>query len=293
MSISAKMVKALRDRTGAGMMECKKALQETAGDIEAAVEHMRKTGLAKADKKASRVAAEGALATSASDDNKTVTLLEANCETDFVAMGDEFRGFANHLAQMVRTQQIENIDALNAAEYETGTTVDEKRRSLIAKIGENMTVRRFVTLTSANGVIAHYLHGQKIGVLVELEGGDVDLARDIAMHVAAFNPTALDAQSLPQDFLDKENDIHRAKAEQSGKPDNIIEKMVEGAMKKLFAEVTLLGQKFVKDNDISVEQLLKQHKAKVIQYVRYELGEGIERETTDFASEVMAQVKGE
>lgn len=293
MAISAQQVKELRERTGAGMMECKKALQETNGDIEAAIEHMRKTGLAKADKKASRVAAEGTIVTAASKDNKRVTMLEANCETDFVAMGDDFQNFAKRLAEIVEQDDVVDVEALSAKEFEAGVSVDEKRRALIAKIGENMTIRRFTTLVSTNGVVGSYLHGQKIGVLVELEGGDVDLARDIAMHIAAFNPVSLDAQSLPQDFLDKENEIHRAKAEQSGKPDNIIEKMVEGAMKKLFGEVTLLGQKFVKNGDITIEQLLKEHGAKVISYVRYELGEGIEKEETDFVADVMAQVKGQ
>jgi len=276
MSISAQLVKELRERTGAGMMECKKALLETKGDIEAAVEHMRKTGLAKADKKAGRVAAEGALVVSISDDAKVATILEANCETDFVAMGDEFRGFANRLAEVARTQKLADIDALNAAEVAPGVTADERRRELVAKIGENMTIRRFVTLTAGSGVIGHYLHGQKIGVLVEITTGDGELA----------------AASLPQDFLDKENEIHRAKAEQSGKPANIIEKMVEGAMKKLFSEVTLKGQSFVKNPDITVEQLLKEKGADVVQFTRFELGEGIEKEESDFVAEVMAQAKG-
>ncbi|MDO5091483.1 MAG: translation elongation factor Ts [Cardiobacteriaceae bacterium] len=293
MSISAQLVKELRERTGAGMMECKKALQEVGGDIEAAIEHMRKTGLAKADKKAGRVAAEGALVVSASADNKVATLLEANCETDFVAMGDEFRGFASRLADIAREQNLDSVDALNASAFEPGVTVDEKRRALVAKIGENMSVRRFVTLKSESGVIGSYLHGQKIGVLVEVEGGDIQLAKDIAMHVAASNPIALDAASLPQDFLDKENEIHTAKAQASGKPANIIEKMVEGAMKKLFGEVTLMGQSFIKEPDMTIEQLLAKHNAKVIRFVRYELGEGIEKEETDFVAEVMAQAKGE
>ena len=171
-------------------------------------------------------------------------------------------------------------------------TADERRRELVAKIGENMTIRRFVTLTAGSGVIGHYLHGQKIGVLVEITTGDVELAKDIAMHIAASNPISLDAASLPQDFLDKENEIHRAKAEQSGKPANIIEKMVEGAMKKLFGEVTLKGQSFVKNPDITVEQLLKEKGADVVQFTRFELGEGIEKEESDFVAEVMAQAKG-
>lgn len=293
MAISAQLVKELRERTGAGMMECKKALLETAGDIEAAIEHMRKSGMAKADKKASRVAAEGALVISASADDKEVTLLEANCETDFVAMGEEFQTFANRAAELVREKQLADVETLLAAEYEPGKTVDERRRELIAKIGENMNLRRFITLKSESGVIGSYLHGKKIGVLVEVVGGDDALAKDLAMHIAASNPVALDAKSLPQDYLDKENEIHRAKAEQSGKPENIIEKMVEGAMRKLFGEVTLLGQKFVKNPDQSIEQLLKENNATVIQFVRFELGEGIEKKDSDFVAEVMAQAKGE
>lgn len=293
MSISAQLVKELRERTGAGMMECKKALLETGGDIEAAVDHMRKTGLAKADKKAGRVAAEGTLAISASADGKQVTLAEVNCETDFVAMGDEFQAFASKVADIAREKALENVEALSAAEFTSGVSVDERRRELIAKIGENMSVRRFVTLNTANGILGSYLHGKKIGVLVEVEGGDAELAKDLAMQVAAGNPIALDAQSLPQDFLDRENEIHRSKAQDSGKPANVIEKMVEGAMKKLFSEVTLLGQKFIKDPDVTIEQLLKSKGAKVIQYVRYELGEGIEKEESDFVAEVMAQAKGQ
>lgn len=291
--ISAKLVKELRERTGAGMMECKKALTEVAGDIEAAVEHMRKAGLAKADKKAGRVAAEGTLVISSSADGKTATLLEVNCETDFVAMGDEFKDFAAKLADLAREKNLADVEALNAAAFEAGKTVDERRRELIAKIGENMNVRRFATIKSANGIVGAYLHGKKIGVLVEIEGGDAELAKDLAMQIAAGNPIAVDAASLPQDFLDKENEIHRAKAEQSGKPANIIEKMVEGAMSKLFGEVTLLGQKFIKDDSKTIEQLLKEKGAKVIEFVRYELGEGIEKEESDFVAEVMAQAKGQ
>ncbi|ABQ13687.1 translation elongation factor Ts [Dichelobacter nodosus] len=293
MAVSAQLVKQLRERTGAGMMECKKALTETNGDIDAAIELMRKTGMAKADKKASRVAAEGTLVVSISDDQKQATLLEANCETDFVAMGDEFQEFAGKTVELVRAKAIADVDALLAAEYEAGKTVDDRRRELIAKIGENMALRRFVTLSSQDGIIGHYVHGNRIGVLVELKGGDAELAKDIAMHVAATNPIALDAASLPQDFLDKENEIHRAKFEQSGKPAHVIDMMLEGAMKKLFSEVVLLNQKFVKNPEQSIEDLLKSHKATIIQYVRYELGEGIEKEETDFAAEVMAQAKGQ
>ena len=293
MAITAQQVKELRERTGAGMMECKKALTETNGDIEAAIEHMRKTGLAKAEKKAGRVAAEGALVVSISDDAKIATILEANCETDFVAMGDEFRTFAGRLADMVREQAITDVDALNAAEYQNGVSVDERRRELVAKIGENMAIRRFETIRADEGVIGSYLHGQKIGVLVEINTQDQELARDLAMHIAASNPQAIDADGLSSELVEKEKDIHRAKAEQSGKPDNIIEKMIDGSMRKFFGEVTLLGQKFVKNPDQSVEQLLKEKNAQVKRFIRFELGEGIEKEESDFVAEVMAQAKGE
>lgn len=295
--ITANLVKELRERTGAAMMDCKKALVETNGDIEAAIEHMRKTGLAKADKKASRVAAEGALVVSASADNKQVTLLEANCETDFVAIGDDFKGFANRIVEIARTQNLASVDALNAAEFEAGTTVDEKRRALIAKIGENMNVRRFETLTSENGVIGAYLHGTKIGVIVEITGGDLDLAKDIAMHIAASNPQAIDASGLDAEFLAKEKEIQHARLEEAGqlknKPADVVEKILTGAMNKLVSEVTLKGQAFVKDPSVTVGQLLTQKKAEVVRYVRYGLGEGIEKEESDFVAEVMAQAKGQ
>lgn len=292
MAISAKLVKELRERTGAGMMECKKALTETDGDIEAAIEHMRKTGLAKAEKKAGRVAAQGTLVVSSNDDHTIASILEVNCETDFVAMGEDFRTFAERLVDMVREQGITELDALNSADYQDGVSVDERRRELIAKIGENMTVRRFETLRADEGVIGAYLHGQKIGVLIEISTKDDELARDLAMHIAASNPLAITAADLPADAVAKEKEIHTAKAEQSGKPANIIEKIVEGSMKKYFAEVTLLGQKFVKDPDKSIAQLLKESNAEVKRFVRYELGEGIEKKEDDFVSEVMAQAKG-
>lgn len=292
MAISAQLVKELRERTGAGMMECKKALVAVEGDIEAAIEHMRKTGLAKADKKAGRTAAEGVLAISASDDGKTVTLLEANCETDFVAMGDEFKGFAQKAADLVRENGLKTVEELAAATYSAGETVDEHRKEMIAKIGENMNLRRFETYTTTSGIIGHYVHGSKIGVLVELEGGDDELAKDLAMQIAAAAPLAIDDSGVPAETVAKEKEINQAKFEQSGKPANIIERMIEGALKKYFSEVTLLGQKFIKDPNVSIAQLLKQKNAKVVRYVRYELGEGIEKEAPDFVAEVMAQAKG-
>lgn len=292
MSISAQLVKELRERTGAGMMECKKALVEVGGDLEAAIEHMRKTGLAKADKKADRVAAEGALVISASADGKQATMLEANSETDFVAIGDDFTSFAKRVADLAREQKLADVEALSAAVYEEGVTVDEKRRALIAKIGENIAVRRFVSIEAADGVVGAYLHGRKIGVLVEISGSNLELAKDLAMHIAASQPRAISAEALDPEFIAKEREIYKAKAEASGKPAEIVEKMVEGSLRKLYEEVTLLGQKFVKNPDLSVAQLLKDNQAEVRQFVRFEVGEGIEKQESDFVAEVMAQAQG-
>ncbi|MDO4435817.1 MAG: translation elongation factor Ts [Cardiobacteriaceae bacterium] len=290
--ISASLVKELRERTGAAMMDCKKALVEVGGDIEAAIEHMRKTGLAKAEKKASRVAAEGVLVLSPSSDGKKVTLLEANCETDFVAIGDDFGGFARKIAEIAREKDLDSVEALNAAEFENGVSVDDTRKALIAKIGENMAVRRFVTYTT-NGAIGSYLHGKKIGVVVELDADNAELAKQIAMHIAASNPQAITVEGLDQAFVDKERRIAQEKAAQSGKPADIAAKIAEGALGKILKEVTLLGQAFIMDPSKSVEQLLKEGKANVVRFTRYELGEGIEKEESDFVAEVMAQARGQ
>lgn len=276
-AITAQLVKELRERTGAGMMECKKALTETNGDIEAAVEAMRKAGLAKADKKAGRVAAEGSLAISLSNDGKIASLVEINCETDFVANGDEFQAFAKQVAELARTQNPADVDALNALEVEAGKSVDERRRELIAKIGENMTVRRFATVSTSAGILGSYLHGKKIGVIVEMEGGDAQLAKDIAMQVAATDPMAIDVADLPAEFVAKEKEIAMAKYADSGKPADIVEKIVSGALNKTFKEVTLLGQFFIKDDKKTIADLLNSNKAKVVRYTRFKLGEGIEK----------------
>ncbi len=293
MSISAKLVKELRERTGAGMMECKKALIQSVGDLEAAIVEMRKTGLAKADKKAGRIAAEGRLFICLSDDGKQATLLEANCETDFVAMGEAFQHFASEAANLARRENLLDIDALLSARSEAGKSVDEQRKELIAKVGENVNLRRFVTFTTKDGTIGHYLHGGKIGVLVEINGDKEELAKDLAMQIAASNPQALDAASLPEDLVAREESIQRAKFEQSGKPANIIAKMVSSSMEKFFSEVTLLKQKFVKNPGQSIERLLAEQGTGVLRYIRYELGAGIEKEASDFVSEVMAQAKGQ
>lgn len=290
MSITASLVKELRERTGAGMMECKKALVETDGDLDAAIEHLRKSGLAKADKKAGRVAAEGAVV-DAGDDGKAV-LVEINCETDFVAKDDNFLGFANRVAEIALASGTDDVKALGEAEFADGETVEARRQQLVAKLGENIQLRRTAHMAVDGGVIGRYIHGGRIGVLVGLQGGDENLARDIAMHVAALNPPYVDEDDVPADVLEREKGILKAQAEDSGKPAEIIEKMITGRLRKHLAEITLVGQPFVKDGDQTVGKLLKSAGAKVVGMVRLEVGEGIEKEESDFAAEVMQQARG-
>lgn len=292
MEITAAMVKELRERTGSGMMECKKALTEAGGDIEAAVELMRKAGLAKADKKAGRVAAEGMIVTAISDNGKRGIILEINCETDFVAKGDDFTTFCAGVARAALEKSPDDIEALLALPLASGGTIDHTRRELIAKIGENIAIRRFVFIEDVDGKLASYLHGSRIGVLVAVDGGDEALAKDVAMHIAASKPVALSANEVPADMIEKEKEIFRAQAAESGKPADIVEKMIIGRVNKFLKEVTLLGQPFVKNPDVSVEQLLKEHRASVSAFARFEVGEGIEKKTGNFAEEVMAQVRG-
>jgi elongation factor Ts len=287
MNITAETVKQLRERTGAGMMECKKALVETKGDLDAAAELMRKSGLAKADKKAARVAAEGTVAVHRS--GASAAMIEVNCETDFVARSEEFQAFARDVAQAALEHPAPSVEALVQFTL-GGTTLEERRRALIAKIGENIAVRRFVRV-SAPGVLGDYLHGTRIGSLVALEGGNEALARDLAMHVAAINPAYVDASAVPAEILDKEREILTEQTKGEKKPAEIIAKMVEGRLRKYLAEITLLGQPFVKDPDMTVEKLLKKSGARVVEFVRYEVGAGIERKQDDFVGEVMAQVK--
>ncbi|MGC9457291.1 MAG: translation elongation factor Ts [Halothiobacillaceae bacterium] len=290
MSISASMVKELRERTGSGMMECKKALVETGGDIDAAIELMRKTGLAKADKKAGRVAAEGQIVISMSDDGRTAAIVEVNSETDFVSKGDDFSAFANDVAAAVVAENPADLEALLALEV-GGEQINTRRQALVAKIGENIQVRRFSRI-STDGVLGQYRHGDRIGVLVELEGGDEALARDIAMHVAASKPNCVSEADVDPELVAKEREIFKAQAIESGKPPEIAEKMVEGRIRKFLAEITLVGQPFVKDPDQTVGKLLDGAGAKCRRFVRLEVGEGIEKKEEDFAAEVMAQVKG-
>ncbi|WP_293643986.1 translation elongation factor Ts [Thiolapillus sp.] len=294
MAITAALVKELRERTGAGMMECKKALVETDGDIELAIENMRKSGQAKAAKKAGRIAAEGVIVIQASDDGKKVAMAEVNCETDFVAKDENFLSFANAVAERVLNSDVADVEELNALPLHEGEdiTVEEARQALVSKIGENMNVRRFIRLES-DGQIASYRHGVRIGVLVDLSGGDEELGKDLAMHVAASNPVCVEEKDVPQDLLAKEKEIIEAQAKESGKPDNIIEKMVEGRIRKYLAEITLTGQAFVKDPDTTVGKLLDSTDATVNRFVRFEVGEGIEKKQENFAEEVMAQVRGE
>ncbi|MFO7594601.1 MAG: translation elongation factor Ts [Pseudomonadota bacterium] len=292
MAITAAMVKDLRERTGAGMMECKKALVECGGDIDAAIEHMRKTGLAKADKKAGRTAAEGLIVIKPGADNKKAAIVEVNCETDFVAKGDDFKDFCDEVAQLVLDNAPADLDALMESKMPGGDSVADTLKAMIAKIGENMNVRRFKLISSKNGRLASYSHGSRIGVVVDLEGGDADLGRDIAMHIAASKPQAVSADDVDPTVIEKEKEIFTAQAKESGKPAEIIEKMIGGRINKFLKEITLLGQPFVKDPDTTVEKLLKDAGAKVAAFERFEVGEGIEKKQENFADEVMAQVKG-
>ncbi|HEX2797558.1 MAG TPA: translation elongation factor Ts [Immundisolibacter sp.] len=291
MNISAALVKEMRERTGLGMMECKKALTEAGGDIEAAIDLMRKAGAARADKKAGRTAADGAIILSASADGRSVALTEVNSETDFVAKDAGFLAFAQAVGDLALSQAPADVEQLSTLTLGDGN-VEEARQQLVAKIGENIRVRRFVRRQTTSGVIGSYLHGSRIGVLVEIEGGDLALARDIAMHVAASRPVCVSSDQIPADVLAREKEIYDAQAAESGKPEDIRARMVEGRLRKYAAEVTLLGQAFVKDPDTTVEQLLKKANARVIGFDRLEVGEGIEKQADDFVAEVMKQARG-
>jgi|SRR5579872_2426759 len=291
MNITADAVKQLRERTGAGMMECKKALVETQGNLDAAAELMRKQGLAKADKKAARVAAEGVIVIEKSADGRTAAMVEINCETDFVAREQDFRGFAQAVAAAALASRPASLDALLASRLGSGESIEERRRSLVAKIGENISVRRFAVVDSP-GNLGAYVHGTRIGALVVVKGGDATLAHDLAMHVAASNPRHLTTADIPAATVAKEREILTEQAQGEGKPPEIVAKMVEGRLRKSLGEITLMGQAFVKDPDISIEKLLKGAKAEVAAFERFEVGAGIEKKQDDFVAEVMAQVKG-
>jgi elongation factor Ts len=285
--ITAGMVKALRDKTDAPMMECKKALAEANGDLDKAEEILRVRLGNKATKASSRVAAEGVVSIALAADAKAGAIVEVNCETDFVAKNGDFLSLAAALAKLVLERKPADVAALSSLPYQ-GSTVEEARKALVGKIGENITVRRFARL-DARGRLTQYVHGgAKIGVLVDVAGGDEQLAKDLAMHVAAAKPVALSKEQVPADLVKKERDIAAAKAAESGKPANIVEKMVEGGVQKFLKEVTLLGQPFVKDDKQTVDALLKSKGASVAAFVLYVVGEGIEKKASDFAAEVMA-----
>jgi elongation factor Ts len=286
MAITAALVKELRERTAAGMMDCKKALEETHGDIEAAIELMRKSGQAKAAKKAGRIAAEGVILVKTAGNVGTV--VELNCETDFVARDDNFVGFGEKVINAAFANQENDIEKLLATDI-GGATVEETRSTLVAKIGENMNVRRVLTL-NAGDIVESYVHGGRIGVLVALKGGSAELAKDVAMHVAASSPQFVKPEDVSAEVVEMERRIQLDIAMQSGKPQDIAEKMIEGRMRKFTGEISLTGQAFVKDPAITVGELLKQKGAEIITFVRYEVGEGIEKKSEDFAAEVQAQM---
>ena len=288
MSIGASMVKELRERTGAGMMECKKALVESGGDMDTAVELLRKSGQAKADKKSSRIAADGRIVV-ATDGLKAV-IVEVNSETDFVAKDENFVAFAESVAATAIGGHAEKVDALMAQSSVDGKMLEAARTELISKVGENISVRRFAHI-DASDHLGNYTHGARIGAMVSLSGGDADLARDIAMHVAASKPMCIDEAQVPAETLESERRIFTEQAKDSGKPPEIIEKMVTGRVAKFLKEITLLGQPFVKDPDVSIGKLLESAGATVTEFLRYELGEGIEKKEENFAEEVMAQIK--
>ncbi|PSQ92381.1 MAG: elongation factor Ts [Proteobacteria bacterium SW_6_67_9] len=293
MAITADMVKQLRERTGAGMMECKKALKEAEGDMEGAIEVMRKSGLAKAEKKAGRVAAEGVIVARVADDGQAGVLVEINSETDFVANNDEFQGFADAVAERVLSDAPADVTELSAMALAANDQRDiaTATKELVAKIGENIEVRRFTRRTAERGRLASYLHGKRIGVLVEYLG-DEQLGRDLAMHIAASQPIAISGDDVPAEQLEKERATLEAQARESGKPEEIVQKMVDGRMRKYLGEITLLGQPFVKDPDQTVEAYLTSKSAEVAFFERFEVGEGKEKKEENFADEVMAQVKG-
>lgn len=286
--ISAAMVKELRERTSSGMMECKKALVEAAGDMELAIENMRKSGLAKADKKSSNIAAEGIIGVKVSDCGKHVAIVDVNCQTDFVAKAEDFVAFVNNVAKgLLNNDGIENEEQLLAMPLEDGITVDEIRRGLISKLGENIVIRRFEKY-KADGGTACYLHGTKIGVIVELAANDAELGKDVAMHIAASKPTCVSTDQVSPELIEKEKEIFSAQAAESGKSADIIAKMVEGRISKFLAEVTLNGQAFIKDDKVTVGKLAESKGNKVIRFSRFEVGEGIEKKEENFAAEVAA-----
>lgn len=290
-AVTAAMVKELRERTGLGMMECKNALVEAGGDIEKAIDDMRKSGQAKAAKKAGRTAAEGVVVVAATEDNTRAVMVEINSETDFVARDENFLGFANKVAQAALAADQTDPAAIADLAVEGGGSVEEARQALVQKIGENIQVRRAVRLSADGGVVGSYVHGGKIGVLVSLNGGNAELGKDVSMHVAAVAPMVVKADQVPEDVLEKEREIIRAQPDMEGKPEEIVEKMVGGRINKYLKEVSLNDQPFVKDPTTTIGKLVKDAGAEVVAFERLVVGEGIEKEEVDFAAEVMAQAK--
>ena len=288
MSITASMVKELRERTGAGMMECKKALVEADGDAEQAAEILRKSGQAKADKKSGRIAADGRIVVAV--DGTQAAVVEVNSETDFVARDENFVAFSDAVAAAALAKGVTDVEVMANLQLSDGRSVEEARTDLIAKVGENIGVRR-IAIVSSDDVLASYTHGSRIGVAVAMRGGDEALARDLAMHIAASNPMCIDESGVPAETLDSERRILTEQAKSSGKPAEIVDKMVEGRLGKFLKEVTLLGQPFVKDPETSVGKLLDKAGATVTGFVRFEVGEGIEKREENFADEVMKQVR--
>jgi elongation factor Ts len=291
MAITAALVKELRDRTGAGMMDCKKALVETNADLEAAIDLMRASGAAKAAKKAGRVASEGLVNVTISDDNKQAAILEVNSETDFVTKGSAFIDFVDSLGRLALKNKPESVESFLGQKLDSGETVDEARENIIAKIGENISVRRVQIISTETGILGAYKHGDRIAVLTVLASQDSALAKDVAMHIAASRPECISEDQLSEELLEREKAIFIEQARESGKPDNIIEKMIVGRMKKFVNEVTLYGQSFVKDPDVTVGELVKSNNSEVESFVRYEVGEGIEKKEDNFVEEVMAQAQ--
>jgi len=283
-TITAAMVKELRDRTGLGMMDCKKALADNDGDIDSAIEFLRKSSGMKAAKKASRIAADGIVAAKVAEDGSYGVLVEINSETDFVARDDNFKTFANKVVSAAFDSKLTDVEKLMAGELESA------REALVQKVGENISVRRVVSATADKGVVVDYVHGNnRIGVLVALQGGNQDLGKDVAMHVAAVNPMVVNPADVSEEVVAKEREIYTAQAQESGKPPEIIEKMIDGRMRKYLAEISLNEQAFVKDPDITVGKLVKQGNAQIVSFARFEVGEGIEKEVVDFATEVAQQ----
>lgn len=294
MAISAQLVKELREMTGAGMMECKKALVATEGNLDQAVEELRKSGQAKAVKKSGRVTAEGLIAVEFNSNKDKAVILEVNCETDFVARESKFVDFVNNVAKIALNNNITSVDALSESEYADGVNVENTKLDLISKIGENISIRRLETVETSEGTLGSYMHGgSRIGAVVAIDSNDPELATDLAMQVTAMNPEYVSKDEVDPARVQKEKEIFlaQAKEQHAGKPDDIVEKIIKGQISKAIEGITLLGQVFVKDSNMKVEQLLKNKSTKVTKMVRFAVGEGIEKEESDFVAEVMSQVK--